>query len=60
MRLDRRAKRQLFAFAAIIGALGADLLARSDEGEDRNPETLRRFQELHEQVQRQLGRTESK
>lgn len=40
--------------------LGADLLARGDEGEDRNPETLRRFQELHEQVQRQLGRTETK
>lgn len=40
--------------------LGADLLAQVDEGLTRNPETLRRFQELHEQVQRQLGRTEDK
>jgi putative GTP pyrophosphokinase len=39
--------------------LGADLLAQVDEGSARNPETLRRFQELHEQVQRQLRRTES-
>jgi putative GTP pyrophosphokinase len=40
--------------------LGADLLAQADEGLNRNPETLRRFQELHQQVQRQLGRIESK
>ncbi|HEU5062186.1 MAG TPA: hypothetical protein VFT79_03410 [Solirubrobacterales bacterium] len=39
--------------------LGADLLAQADEGSARNPETLRRFQELHEQVQRQLRRSES-
>jgi GTP pyrophosphokinase len=40
--------------------LGADLLAQVDEGSSRDPETLRRFQELHEQVQRQLGRIETK
>lgn len=39
--------------------LGADLLAQVDEGSTRNPDTLRRFQELHGQVQRELRRTES-
>jgi ppGpp synthetase/RelA/SpoT-type nucleotidyltranferase len=36
--------------------LGADLLAQTDENAPRNPATLRRFQELHVQVQRHLGR----
>lgn len=39
--------------------LGADLLAQSDAGRDRDPETLRRFQELHPQVQRHVERNES-
>ncbi|MFI5025330.1 MAG: hypothetical protein ACHQCI_01065 [Solirubrobacterales bacterium] len=39
--------------------LGADLLAQADEDAPRDPATLRRFQELHVQVQRQLGRTET-
>jgi putative GTP pyrophosphokinase len=34
--------------------LGADLLAQVDAGHDRDPATLRRFQELHEQVHRRL------
>jgi putative GTP pyrophosphokinase len=38
--------------------LGSDLLAQVDRGSTRNPETLRRFQELHEQVQSKLRRTE--
>jgi GTP pyrophosphokinase len=40
--------------------LGADLLAQADEDAPRNPATLRRFQELHMQVQRQLGRRDAK
>ncbi|HET9592044.1 MAG TPA: RelA/SpoT domain-containing protein [Solirubrobacterales bacterium] len=40
--------------------LGSNLLAQADEGASRDPDTLRRFQELHEQVQRKLRRTESK
>lgn len=40
--------------------LGADLLARAEEGSGRDPETLRRFQELHGQVQRQLRRSKTK
>jgi ppGpp synthetase/RelA/SpoT-type nucleotidyltranferase len=39
--------------------LGADLLAQSEAGRERDPETLRRFRELHPQVQRHLGRKES-
>lgn len=39
--------------------LGADLLAQGDGGVDRDPETLKRFQELHRQVERQLGRSKS-
>lgn len=39
--------------------LGADLLAQADAGDERDPDTLRRFQQLHEQVQRQLGRRKS-
>jgi putative GTP pyrophosphokinase len=39
--------------------LGADLLARADEDAPRDQATLKRFQELHAQVQRQLGRMET-
>lgn len=39
--------------------LGADLLAQLDAGDERDPETLRRFQALHAQVQQRLGGKET-